>query len=130
MNTEWNKILEYALSLPSTVADHPFEDDFITTVLRHTDTGKWFGRIMMVTRSKVGLDGDGQIGVLNLKCDMEDSLIVREMFDAIIPAYHMNKNHWISIILNYTVPSDVTETLIDRSYDLTAKKTKSRKGNK
>ena len=130
MNTEWNKILEYSLNLQNTGADHPFEEDFVTTVLRHTDTGKWFGLLMTVTRNKVGLDGDGQIGVLNLKCDMEDSLIVREMFDAIIPAYHMNKNHWISVILNGTVPPDVVETLIDRSYELTAKKTKSKKGDK
>ena len=127
MIAEWNKILEYSLNLKSTGADHPFDEDFVTTVLRHTDTGKWFGLLMMVTKSKVGLDGDGQIGVLNLKCDMEDSLIVREMFDAIIPAYHMNKNHWISVILNGTVPKDVTEALIDRSYELTAKNKKQRR---
>ncbi len=122
MNTEWNKILEYSLSLQSTGADHPFDEDFVTTVLRHSDSGKWFGLLMMVTKSKVGLDGEGQIGVLNLKCDIEDSFIVREMYDAIIPAYHMNKKHWISVILNDTVPFDMIETLIENSYTLTKKR--------
>ena len=121
MNNEWNRILEYATSLVNAGADHPFDEDFVTTVLRHTDTGKWFGLLMSVSKSKVGLDGDGQIGVLNLKCDIEDSFIVREMFDAIIPAYHMSKKHWISVILNGTVPFDMTKTLIDASYDLTKK---------
>ena len=79
---------------------------------------------MNVEKSRVGLDGEGKIDVLNLKCDPEESFIVREMYGGIIPAYHMNKRHWISVILNGSVPVDFTERLTEKSYDLTRKKRK------
>ena len=114
MNNERKSIIEYALSLPCTGADNPFEGDFDTTVLRHTDTGKWFGIIMNICGNKVGLDSDIRVDVLNVKC--------REISSGIIPAYHMNKKHWISVILNGTVELSLTEALIENSYELSAKK--------
>ena len=124
MKTEREIISDFALTLPGAVLDKPFEDDFDTTVFRHGEGGKWFGLIMNVEKSRVGLDGEGKIDVLNLKCDPEESFIVREMYGGIIPAYHMNKRHWISVILNGSVPVDFTERLTEKSYDLTRKKRK------
>ncbi len=115
-------LLEFALSLPNAVADHPFEDDFETTILRHGMEGKWFGALMKVGKRRVGLDEDGLIEILNLKIDPEEAYAVRELFDGIIPAYHMNKRHWVSVLLNGTVPTEFTSLLIEKSYDLTKKK--------
>ena len=126
MKTEKEMILEFACGLPGAVLDKPFEDDFETTVFRHGEGGKWFGLLMSVEKSRVGLCGEGKADVLNLKCDPEESFIVREMYEGIIPAYHMNKRHWISVILNGSVPEDFTERLIEKSYDLTEKKRKIR----
>ncbi|MBQ9743761.1 MAG: MmcQ/YjbR family DNA-binding protein [Clostridia bacterium] len=122
MNNERKSIIEYALSLPCTGADNPFEGDFDTTVLRHTDTGKWFGIIMNICGNKVGLDSDIRVDVLNVKCKPEDTFTAREISSGIIPAYHMNKKHWISVILNGTVELSLTEALIENSYELSAKK--------
>lgn len=124
MKTEREKIIDFALTLPQAVADKPFEDDFDTTVLRHGEGGKWFGLVMNVKKCRVGIEGEGCIDVLNLKCDPEEAFIVRELYESIIPAYHMNKRLWISVILNGTVPLDFTERLIEKSYDLTLKKRK------
>ena len=124
MKTEREKITDFALTLPGAVLDKPFEDDFDTTVFRHGEGGKWFGLVMNVEKSRVGLRGEGKIDVLNLKCDPEESFIVREMYEGIIPAYHMNKRHWISVLLGGSVPMDFTERLIEKSYDLTDKKRK------
>lgn len=124
MKTEREKIIDFALTLPQAVADKPFEDDFDTTVLRHGEGGKWFGLVMNVEKSRVGIAGEGKIDVLNVKCDPDEAFIVRELYESIIPAYHMNKRHWISVILNGTVPLDFTERLIEKSYDLTYKKRK------
>ena len=124
MKTEREKITDFALTLPGAVADMPFEDDFDTTVFRHGEGGKWFGLVMNVEKSRVGLPGEGKVDVLNLKCDPEESFIVREMYEGIIPAYHMNKRHWISVLLIGSVPMDFTEHLIEKSYDLTDKKRK------
>ena len=116
--------LAFALTLPYAVADKPFEEDFDTTVLRHGAGGKWFGLIMNIPKKRVGIEEDGMVDVLNLKIDPEESYVVREMFEGIIPAYHMNKRHWISVILNDTVPMEFCEILIQKSYDLTRKKIK------
>ena len=77
---------------------------------------------MNIPKKRVGIEEDGMVDVLNLKIDPEESYAVREMFEGIIPAYHMNKRHWISVILNDTVPMEFCEILIQKSYDLTKKK--------
>ncbi|MBQ9746585.1 MAG: MmcQ/YjbR family DNA-binding protein [Clostridia bacterium] len=127
MKTEREKIADFALTLPGAVLDMPFEDDFETTVFRHGEGGKWFGLLMRVEKSRVGLAGEGKADVLNLKCDPDEAFIVRELYEGIIPAYHMNKRHWISVILEGGVPLDFTERLIEKSYALTEKKCKTRK---
>ena len=53
----YEEILDFAQGLPNAVADKPFEGDFETTVLRHADTGKWFGILMRVSPRRLGLLG-------------------------------------------------------------------------
>ncbi len=54
---------------------------------------------------------------LNLKCDPERAINLREENEAIIPAFHMNKKHWNTIIVS-GVKIDLLKELIDHSYDL------------
>ena len=122
MNNERENIVKFALSLEGAMADMPFPDDFDTTVLRHRDTGKWFGIIMHISGSKVGLSPDIKVDVMNVKCKPEDTFTAREISNGILPAYHLNKKHWISILLNGTVETDLTEALLENSYELTKKK--------
>ena len=118
----WRRVIDLALALPGTSADQPFEEGFESTVLRHADTGKWFGLLMRVARRKVGLSGDGAAEILNLKCDPLLSHGLRQTYPDIIPAWHMNKQLWITVRLEGDLPEDVLATLIVMSYDLTAKK--------
>ena len=55
---------------------------------------------------------------INLKCDPDDAQILRSLFPAIIPGYHMNKEHWNTLILDGSIPNTEIERLIDHSYDL------------
>ena len=119
---EWKRVLEMALALPGTAADQPFEEDFDSTVLRHSDTGKWFGILLKAPRRRVGLDGEGTADILNLKCDPLLSYGLRQTWPDIIPAWHMNKHLWISVRLEGAVPEETLELLMRMSYDLTAKK--------
>ncbi len=119
---ERQRVIDLALEMAGTSADHPFDEDFDSTVLRHTDTGRWFGLLMKVARSKVGLAGDGTAEILNLKCDPLLSHGLRQTYPDIIPAWHMNKQLWITVRLEGDLPEDVLATLIAMSYDLTAKK--------
>ena len=92
------QFLNYCLTTYGTSPDYPFEEDFVTAVLRHADNRKWYALVMRVSRRKFGFDSDEIIDVVNLK-------LPTEMFgsfgtdDGVYPAYHMNKLHWISVLL-------------------------------
>ena len=116
------EVLEMALALPGAVSDMPFDEDFDTTVLRHGETGKWFGNVMKVPRAQVGLSGEDATEILNLKCDPMLSYGLRQTHPDILPAWHMNKQHWISVRLEGDVPEDVLRSLVEMSYDLTGRK--------
>ena len=55
---------------------------------------------------------------INLKCDPEKAIELREHYDAILPGYHMNKKHWNTVKINGTIPDQMLCELIDHSYDL------------
>ena len=103
--------------------DYPFEDDFETAVLRHTDNRRWFALVMRISRRKLGIDSDEMVDVVNLK-------LPAELFgsfgrdDGVYPAYHMNKRHWITAALDGTADEDKIKWLLDISYDLTGIKRK------
>ena len=61
---------------------------------------------------------------INVKCDPEWREFWRNAFESVIPAYHMNKTHWNSIILNGSVPDKDIRHMIGESYDLTKGKKK------
>ena len=65
------------------------------------------------------------IGVrVNLKCDPDKALALRDMFTAVLPGYHMNKKHWNTIIMGGDLPDAEFFALIDHSYELVAKSLK------
>ena len=111
-----------------TLPDYPFEEDFETAVLRHADTRKWYGIVMRVSRRKFGFDSDEAIDVVNLKLPME----MYGSFgaaDGVYPAYHMNKLHWISVLLP-DAPEDLIGFLTSVSFEATREKKKSKKEKK
>jgi len=55
---------------------------------------------------------------LNLKCDPERSIDLRERYEEIIPGYHMNKKHWNTVRLEGNLPDSLIRELISQSYDL------------
>ncbi len=59
---------------------------------------------------------------INLKCDPDWAIELREEYNSIVPGYHMNKKHWNTIIVNYEVPNELLMKLIDHSYNLVVKK--------
>lgn len=115
-------VLDYIGCLSGTSYDCPFEEDFDTTVLRHTSSGKWFGIIMSVNGKKIGREDSAVLDIINLKSNPEDSLILFDLYPEIIPAYHMNKTHWITVPLDNTLNRELVRSLIEKSYYLTKKK--------
>lgn len=106
--------------------DFPFEDSDTAMVFRHGDNKKWFALVMRIPISKLGVLENRQVNVVNLKI-VEEVLDMVWQEDGIFPAYHMNKNHWISVLLDGSVDSETVKTLVDASFNATAKKMKKAK---
>lgn len=100
-------------------------------VFRHAGNGKWFALIMSVSKSTLGLEGEEKVDVVNFKCDplLIGSLRGKSGF---LPAYHMNKEKWITALLDGSAPEDEIKMLLSGSFELTApnvrrKKSKAKK---
>ena len=89
-------------------------------VLRNGDN-KWYAVIMDVPKNKFDIDSDEVVDVLNVKADMMliDMLVEKPGY---YRAYHMNKNQWMSIFLDGSVPDEAIKNLIAESYEKTSKK--------
>ena len=97
-------------------------------VFRHINNQKWFALIMDVPEVKLGIQGDGLLNVVNLKCDpvLIGSLRSESGF---FPAYHMNKERWISVALDGSAPDDMMKMLLDMSFEATSTKHKMHKSS-
>lgn len=120
------EVFEWAKETFGTEPDYPWND--WNCVLRHKHNNKWYAVILEVNENKLGRSGDKIIDVLNVKCDpmLIGSLRLKKGF---FPAYHMNKDKWISIVLDGTVPSEEIKQLIELSYELTGNRKKCMRGN-
>ena len=96
--------------------DYPWADN--NAVLRHQPSRKWFAVLLDVGKQKLGLSGEGNVDVVNLKCDPLLSGTLRQE-PGILPAYHMNKEKWISILLDGSVDTELVKGLLEMSYQLT-----------
>jgi predicted DNA-binding protein (MmcQ/YjbR family) len=59
---------------------------------------------------------------VNLKCDPDLALELRDRYEQVEPGYHMNKKHWNTVVLDGVIPDGEVRTMIDHSYELVAKK--------
>lgn len=103
-----NEIKTYLLSLKGAYLDFPFDE--VTPVYK-------------VGPKMFALTGEGeeQSFRLNLKCDPNNALFLRDHHQSIIPGYHMNKKHWNTVIVDGTLSLDFIKNLIDESYLLVFK---------
>lgn len=114
------EIFEYVKNKFDTVPDQPWPDTPEYLILRHQHGRKWYGAVMTVPGRRIGLD-DKTVDIVNLKCDPD---VVNSIIDnkRILPAYHMNKLHWITIVLASEITKDEVFDLINISHDLTKSK--------
>lgn len=117
------QIFQYVDETYGTKPEYLWESTPSGVVLRQKSNNKWYAIAMHVQKCKLGLDGDGIVDVINVKCPPElvGSFIRKDGF---FEAYHMNKNHWITILLDRTVDFEEICGFLDISYDLTHGKSK------
>ncbi len=97
-------IREYALAKPGTTEGFPFGEDVLVL--------KVMGKMFLL----IGLENIPP--TVNLKCDPERALDLRETFEGVIPGYHMNKKHWNTVSTESDVEPELFMELIDHSYHL------------
>ena len=115
------ELTEYVFDVYSVEPDYPFPMDDVTCVFRHADNRKWFGIAMTVPYRTVGIGRDGNVDILNIKCDpmIIGTLRGKPGFH---PAYHMNKDRWITVLLDGSADRGDIAALLDMSFTMTAAK--------
>lgn len=105
--TSREEVLKYGLSLPGTYQDAPFRDPNWILVRLHKNR-----KAFLWTYEK-----DGQL-CINIKVSPEWRDFWRSVYASVIPGYHQNKEHWNTVILDGTIPSEEIKRMIAESYDL------------
>ena len=101
---DFNEAKKYLLAKPESEESYPFYPD--------TPVFKLKGKIFAILSTDEGKPR------LNLKCDPDQALALRDIFDGVIPGYHMNKKHWNTLLLQSDIPEPEIERMIDHSYQL------------
>lgn len=104
---------EYLLNKPFTVETFPFGDDVSVFKVKH----KMFATLSIGKMGKGDQEGD-DICWMNLKCDPQEAIMLRDIFPSIIPGYHMSKVHWNTVKLDNSVPLGEIQRMVDNSFHL------------
>jgi predicted DNA-binding protein (MmcQ/YjbR family) len=94
---------DYCLKFPGVTEHFPFD--------QQTLVFKVFGKMFALC------DVEDFTGV-NLKCDPEKAIGLREQYEAVTPGYHMNKTHWNTVTVNLDVSDEQLFDLTKHSYEL------------
>lgn len=102
---------DYCISKPAVTEEFPFDQDTLVF--------KVLGKMFALSSLKKWEEG---LGAVNLKCDPERSLELRETYESIIPGFHMSKKHWNTLeLFKNELSIEFVQELIDHSYDLVVK---------
>ena len=114
------KIFEYAKKHFGSKPEYLWKSAPECCILRNKSNNKWYAILMNVEKEKLGLPGNEKVYILNVKCNpiMINSLITQKEF---LPAYHMNKEHWISIIIESAEKNQILD-MLHGSFDIVNKK--------
>lgn len=117
-----DEIVSYIENKFNTAPEFIFEKNSKIAVFRHLKNKKWFAVLLPVDakklNDKIAKKYSGELNILNLKCDPSLAYLFCD-YERIMPAYHMNKKHWISINLDSKISSEQIFDLIDQSFELT-----------
>ena len=122
-HSQRERLTQHMLDTYGTEAEYLWADSPGNAIFRHSASKKWYAALMRVLPEKLGLAGEEALHVMDIRCStiMIGSLLSTKGF---LPAYHMNKNHWISVVLDDSVSDSQITPLLELSYDSVAPKCK------
>lgn len=108
MNIE--ELVEYCARKKAVTEHFPFDEDTLVC--------KVGGKMFLLTSLKMWEKGEPSI---NVKCDPERAVLLREEFEEVLPGFHMSKIHWNTVQVNKGINDKIIKKMIDDSYDLVLK---------
>lgn len=111
-------LIEYVKEKYKTIPKNPWNDEAIT--LNTNKNQKWYGLLMTIPYKSIGVKNENKVDILNIKASFDN---IHKLIDNInyFPAYHMNKKHWLTVVLNKNTNIEFVKKLIDESYELVEK---------
>ena len=96
----------------ATTLEYPFGDDVMVY------------KVMNKMFALIGIKGNSHLNGMNLKCDPEDALAYRDIYENVIPGYHMNKKHWNTVYFDKddSISDEAIIEMIEESYNLVVSK--------
>lgn len=113
---ERKEVFDYVKKQYGTIPEYLWKSDPESAVLRHKN-GKWYAILMRISKSKLGLKEDSIADIINVKCE-PDMVAFLTQISGFFPGYHMNKQYWITILLDGTVEEEKILDFLDRSYKI------------
>ena len=110
-------VFEYVKKQYGTVPEYLWKESPESAVLRHKN-GKWYAVLMQVKKSKLELEGEGTVDIINVKCEPDMVGVLIETY-GFLPGYHMNKEHWITMLMDGTVSEALKEMIQQKLSDYT-----------
>lgn len=112
---------DYILSSFEATSDHSFEEDRTVTIYRRLDNNQRFAATKNVGCRSVNVERAGRIDILNVSVNPRLVAALRER-EGFRPAWRMNRNKWVTVLLDGTVSDDEIRTYLDMSYKNVGKK--------
>ena len=112
------RLIEYVRDFCGAEPEYLWESAPNTFVFRHQSNRKWFAVVMDVPRCKLGLPGEGIVYIMDVKSDplLSGSYVGKS---GVVPAWHMNKTHWLGVLLDGSAEEETVRELLQISYDKT-----------
>ena len=114
-----NELISYIAEHYGVEPEYPWSRWPEYAVFRHPENRKWFGVLMNVPSSTIGLEDRGRVDILNVKIDPDDASVLKSA-DFILPAYHMNKENWVSVLIEGGIEDEMLSCLLATSFILTS----------
>lgn len=119
------ELIAYAREQYGAEPEYLWESAPNTFVLRHRGNRRWYAVVMDVQRARLGLDGAGIVDVMDVKCGplIGGSYLGKS---GVVPAYHMNKTHWLGVLLDGSAAEETVTELLSVSYGQTGERRRGR----
>lgn len=109
-------LIAYVRDYYSVDPEYPWDDD--NFIFRHAGNRKWFAVAMKTPYCRLGIGKEGSADIIDIKCGPLLMDVYRKQ-PGILPGYHMNKDNWITILLDGAADDELIKELLEISYRMT-----------